>query len=84
MVQVFHSLSGPDQVTDELSFLIPVIPAGEPMDETRTSVHLDPELIRPQIEGLYLEKGRVLLDFIEDWERFWEPLKSAAGSYSQR
>lgn len=83
-VQVFHSLAGPDQVTDEISFLVPVIHSGDLMDESRVSVCLHPELIRPQIEGLYLEKGRVLMDFIEDWVRFWEPLKQAAAKFTDR
>ncbi|MBX6361925.1 MAG: hypothetical protein IRZ03_17840 [Acidobacterium ailaaui] len=61
---------------DEISFLVPVVSIGDSMkDESRLMVCLHPELIRPQIEGLYLENGRVLGDFIEDWTRFWEPLK---------
>jgi hypothetical protein len=83
MVQVFHSLSGPDQVTDELSFLIPVLVAGDIRDEEHVKVCLHPELIQPQIEGLYLEKGRVLTDFIEDFARFWEPLKIAVQQNEQ-
>jgi hypothetical protein len=81
-VQVFHSLAGPDQVTDELSFLVPVIPSGDSSDDSRVAVCLHPELLRSQIEGLYLEKGRVLMDFIEDWVRFWEPLKQAASGFT--
>lgn len=78
LVQVFHSLSGPDQVTDELSFLVPVVGTRHLPDERRMLVCLHPELIRPQVEGLYVEKDRVLADLIADWTRFWEPLKLAA------
>jgi len=41
-------------------------------------VCLHPLLIRPQIKGLYLERGHLLLDCLEDWYRFCEPLSSAA------
>jgi hypothetical protein len=76
MIQVSHSLAGPDQVTDELSFLVPI--SSNAIDnEDGTLVFLDPELIEAEIEGLYYERGRVLSDFIADWERFWEPLANA-------
>jgi hypothetical protein len=32
---------------------------------------------KPIREGLYLEDGELVRDFIEDWERFWSPLKAA-------
>jgi len=32
-------------------------------------------MIRPQVEGLYLENNRVLGDFLEDWNLFWPPIK---------
>jgi len=76
-VEVFQSLAGPDQVTDEISFLVPITPLDSLADEEHTMVCLHPELIKPQTEGLYLENDRVLMDFITDWERFWNPLKRA-------
>ena len=75
MIQVFHCLSGPDQVTDELSFLVPVI--GDPNRSDRSLVCFVPELLQPFMEGLYLEDGRVVGDFVTDFERFWSPLKNA-------
>jgi hypothetical protein len=44
-VEVFHSRSGEDQVTDELSFLVPVNPTGNMVAEERTIVLLDSGLI---------------------------------------
>lgn len=75
MIDVFHSRTGPDQVTDELSFLVPVF--GDWSDEHNALVCLHPDLIVAEMEGLYLERGRVLGDCIEDWFRFWRPLKRA-------
>jgi hypothetical protein len=76
-IEVFHSLAGPDQVTDEISFLVPVTPTDNLADEEHTMACLHPELIEPQTEGLYLEGDRVLMDFITDWDRFWNPLRRA-------
>src|ERR1700733_14294489 len=74
-IQVFHSRSGPDQVTDELGWMVPVI--GDPTINDHSLVALAPELIQSSMEGLYLENGRVLSDFITDFERFWKPLEQA-------
>lgn len=77
-VAVFCCDPAVDRVTDEISFLIPVmaLPSPGAVEET-TLVCLHPDVIRPQIEGLYLENGQVLTDFLEDWSRFWEPLRTA-------
>jgi hypothetical protein len=76
MVEVFHSRGGANQVTDELSFLVPVF--GDWSDENQALVCLYPDLIVAEMEGLYFERGRVLGDCLEDWFRFWTPLKQAA------
>lgn len=75
MIQIFHSLSGPDQATDELGLMLPVL--GDPADTDCALVCLAPELIYFAMEGLYLENGRVLADAITDFERVWNPLKRA-------
>lgn len=89
MIEVFHSKGGPDQVTDELSFLVPVVWHQDFVDEDGTLVCLAPEVIQPGVEGLYLENGHVLMDCIADWQRFWGPLKGAvyrslSGNHSAR
>jgi len=75
MIQIFHSLSGPDQATDELGLMLPVI--GNPADTDCALVCLAPELMYFAMEGLYVEKGRVLGDAITDFERVWNPLRCA-------
>jgi hypothetical protein len=77
MVEVFHAKGGLNQVTDELSFLIPVVSPSHQEDECDTFVWLEPEFIEPGIERLYLENGRVFTDFIQDCNRFWVPLRKA-------
>jgi hypothetical protein len=78
LVEVFLCRSGPEQVTDELSFFVPVVAIGAALDGERTLLSFHPEFIEPGVAGLYLEDGRIMSDFIEDWERFWGPLKLAA------
>lgn len=73
MIQVLHSLSGPEQVTDELGYMLPVI--GNPRENDLALVVLAPELIQASMEGLYLERDQILSDFITDIERFWKPLE---------
>ncbi len=75
---IFHSRPSEGQMTDEISFQVPVLLAcltPRNMDSGLVSLH--PEMIRPLMEGLYLENGRVLGDCLEDWHLFWEPLKQA-------
>jgi hypothetical protein len=75
---VFHACPTIGQMTDEISFQVPVLLASVVRwNEESALVCLHPETIRPLMEGLYLENGRVLGDFLEDWCLFWNPLKSA-------
>jgi hypothetical protein len=75
---LFHSNPAPDQMTDEISFHVPVLLSSVVRwNEESALVCLDPEVIRPHGEGLYLENDRVVGDFMEDWITFWEPLKQA-------
>lgn len=76
MIQIFHSLSGLDQVTDELSLMVPVI--GDPSETDCALIFLAPELIHFTMEGLYLEDDRVLGDAVTDFERIWNPLRRTA------
>ncbi len=75
MIQVFHARTAPDQVTDELGLMLPVI--GAPTKTDCALVCLAPELIRFAMEGLYVEAGHVQGDVISDFERIWKPLKCA-------
>jgi hypothetical protein len=77
MIEVFHCEDGRDQATGELSFLIPAYSPSESADEGCILVRLAPELIQPGITGLYIENGCAVTDFMEDWHRFWNPLKTA-------
>jgi hypothetical protein len=82
MIQIFHSRTGADQVTDELAFMLPVL--GDPADTARALVCLAPELIHFSMEGLYVENGRVLCDEITDFERVWHPLRRAVLEQGKR
>lgn len=83
-IEVFHAKGGPGQVTDELSFLLPVTSKSGFEDDGNSFIWLEPRLIEPGIEGLYFENGRVLTDFIADWVRFWCPLKKAVRGHVRK
>jgi len=75
---LYHANPRPGQMTDEISFQSPVLPVSMVSSWEETAlVCLDPEIIRPQVEGLYLENDRVVGDFLEDWNLFWQPIKQA-------
>jgi hypothetical protein len=82
---LFHSCPTEGQITDEISFQVPVLLASlAPRNIESALVCLHPEMIRPLVEGLYLENGRVLGDCLQDWYLFWDPLKVAlAGALQQ-
>lgn len=67
-IQVHSSQAGPNQVTNEVSFSVPVVAAISGEDEEHIAVCLHPELIEPQIEGLYLEQRKIKSDFMR-----WTP-----------
>jgi hypothetical protein len=55
-------------MTDEISFQVPVLLASLALRNIESAlVCLHPEMIRPLVEGLYVEHNRVVLDFLEDW-----------------
>jgi hypothetical protein len=73
-----HANPVPGQMTDEISFQVPVLQASIVSSWEETAlVCLDPEIIRPHVEGLYLENDRVVGDCLEDWNLFWPPIKQA-------
>ena len=75
---LFHSNPRPDQMTDKISFQAPVLLDNVAQwKEESALVCLHPEVIRPHVEGLYLENDRVVGDFIEDWNMFWRSLNQA-------
>ena len=62
---LFHSCPTPDQMTDEISFQVPVLLACvAPRNEESALVCLNPEMIRPHMQGLYLENDRVVRSFL--------------------
>ena len=77
-VTIYHSAPTPYQMTDQLSFQVPVLPFSAVVGREESAlVCLDPEAIRPLMEGLYLDNDRIVGDFLEDWHLFWEPIKKA-------
>jgi hypothetical protein len=64
-----------------LAFLFPMLPlnisAANPATRENLLVCLGPKLACPLSRGLYPEDGEVMYDFLEDWDRFWYPLKQA-------
>jgi hypothetical protein len=75
---LFHACPISDQMTDELSFQVPVLHVSVVRGKDESAlVCLHPETIRPHMEGLYFENDRVVGDCLEDWHLFWEPLKRA-------
>ncbi len=66
-----------------LAFLFPMLPlhvsAANPATRENLLICLGPELACPLSRGLYPEAGDVMYDLLEDWDRFWYPLKEAVG-----
>jgi hypothetical protein len=83
MITVNHSNPVPGQMTDELSFLVPVMVRSEP-PPNHLLVCFDPWLIQAEIEGLYWEVDTVKGDSIEDWFSFWGPLEVALSDYVRK
>ncbi len=76
---LFHSNPALDQMTDEISFQAPVLLSSVVRwKEESALVCLHPEMIRPHMEGLYLENNRVVGDFLEDWHMFWDPFEGSS------
>jgi hypothetical protein len=64
---IYHSRPVPGQMTDELSFRVPVLSVNVVQGREESAlVCLHPETVRPLIEGLYLENNRVVGDCLED------------------
>jgi hypothetical protein len=77
-LSLFHANPAPYQMTDEISFQVPVLPFSVVQGKEESAlVCLHPEMIRPHMEGLYLENNRILGDCLEDWHMFWDPIKQA-------
>ncbi len=57
-----------------ICYLFPVI---EPGEGGRVRVCLHPSTAIPVAEGLYFEGAELRVDHLEDWGRFWDPLKAA-------
>jgi hypothetical protein len=54
----------------------PLIALGDgATEEPELIVSLSPKLMDPVTMGLYLEDGELKYDFLEDWDRFWSPIK---------
>lgn len=84
-LKVFHSCPAPDQMTDEITFEVPVLLAcltPRSIDSGLACLHSGS--IRPLVEGLYLENNRVVGDFLEDWRLFWEPIKQTFSTLVER
>jgi hypothetical protein len=83
MITVVHSNPSEGQVTDEISFLVQVIPLGTPRS-TKLYACFDGNLIRPKMEGLYFERDLVLLDAMEDAHSFFGLLLPALIAYAEK
>jgi hypothetical protein len=82
---IFHSCPDPDQMTDEITFEVPVLFAClTPRNIDSGLVCLHSETIRPLMDGLYQEHDRVVLDSLEDLHMFWEPIKQALSTLVER
>jgi hypothetical protein len=81
-IMLYCAYPAPGQMTDELSFAVPVLTETIlPGREELALVFLDADTLWPSREGLYLEGGRVLGDFMEDWSIVWPPLQRALTDY---
>jgi hypothetical protein len=82
---IFHSCPTEGQMTDEISFQVPVLVAClTPRNVESGLVCLHSEMIRPLMDGLHLEHNRVVLDSLEDWHIFWEPIQQALSTLVKR
>jgi len=84
-LKLFHSCPTEGQMTDEISFQVPVLLASlAPRSVESALVCLHPEMIQPLMEGLYQENDRIVLDSLEDWHLFWEPIERALSIFLER
>lgn len=72
--------SNPEEtdMPNAICYLFPVVDDGgkDPM------VCLHPTAVIPVVQGLYFEGPELKQDLLEDWGRFWEPLRRAVASRS--
>ena len=60
----------------EISYLFPAF-RDATFGEAYILVCLHPSLAMPVVKGLYFEEGALKHDPLEDWQRFWPPLRQA-------
>ncbi len=60
----------------EISYLFPAF-SDATFSEAFILVCLHPSLAIPVVKGLYFEEGSLKHDLLEDWQRFWPPLRRA-------
>jgi hypothetical protein len=65
----------------EISYLFPAFNDAM-FEEAYTLVCLHPSLAIPAVKGLYFEEGALKHDLLEDWHRFWPPLKQSLSAQS--
>jgi hypothetical protein len=73
-----YSNPEPGDVQNLICYLFPLVENAVAVGVKGTPlVCLHPSTVIPLLEGRYLEGSELKLDFLEDWGRFWEPLKAA-------
>jgi hypothetical protein len=70
------SNADPSDLPNPLVYSLPLtIHRNHPEAEPELLVCFAPETVVPLAKGLYLEDGDLRYDALEDWHRFWQPIK---------
>lgn len=73
---VCYSNPDPTGLPNHLCFCLPlIVDRSDPASGLKLLACFAPESIVPLSKGLYWEDDELKHDFLEDWFRFWEPLK---------
>jgi hypothetical protein len=75
-VRIRYGNPGFADMPTEISYLFPAFNDAI-FEEAYLLVCLHPSLAIPAVKGLYFEEGVLKHDLLEDWQRFWPPLKKA-------
>lgn len=75
-MDIWYSNPGLMDMPNELCYRFPALPPRS-IGAGDTLICLHPSLIEPVVEGLYFEDDQLKADFMEDFRRFWVPLRMA-------
>jgi len=65
-----------EDMPNDISYLFPAI-VDSLFWQPNVLVCLHPSLAVPMVKGLYFERDQLKYDLLEDWDRFWTPMRKS-------